>query len=135
MCETDDRCAESGARGSVPDGGQDSIDRILLALADSRCRYLLYYLDREDDAYIEDVARFIAACERSCEPAEAPVGHTERIVRDLYHVHLPKLAENGIVDYDPRSGAMCFQSPPTALSKFLELASAVELSEDEIEKF
>lgn len=136
MCETDEQCPRrSGTGSSVPDGGRDPIDRILLALSESRCRYLLYYLEREGDAYIEEVARFIAACERSCDPEEAPEDHTDGVVRDLYHVHLPKLAQNGIIDYDRRSGAMCFQSPPTGLSKFIEIASSVELTEEEIEKF
>lgn len=120
---------------SVADGGRDPIDRILLALSEPRCRYLLYFLDERGDAYIEDVARFIAACERDCDPSESPEDHVEQVKRDLYHVHLPKLADNNIIDYDRRSGAMCFQNPPPNLSSFLELASEVELSEAEVEKF
>lgn len=136
MSETDDggeTC--STAPRSVPDGGRQPIDRILLALSEPRCRYLLYYLDGEGDAYIEDVARFITACERGCDPDDVPEDHNDRVRRDLYHVHLPKLAASNIIDYDQRSGAMCFQRPPEELSKFLQLASSVELSEAEIEKF
>lgn len=136
MRETDEWAEGSeGVRRSLADGGREPIDRILLALSEPRCRYLLYYLEGEGDAYIEDVARFITACERSCDPDDVPDEHTERVRRDLYHVHLPKLAASNIIDYDQRSGAMCFQSPPEELSKFLQLASSVELSEAEIEKF
>lgn len=136
MSETDEEVeAGDGARCSVADGGREPIDRILLALSEPRCRYLLYYLEGEGDAYIEDVARFITACERDCDPDDVPEDHNDRVRRDLYHVHLPKLAASNIIDYDQRSGAMCFQSPPEELSQFLQLASSVELSEAEIRKF
>lgn len=136
MCLSDEEsgAGQQGGR-SISDGGRNPIDRILLALSEPRCRYLLYYLDDRGDAYIEEVARFIAACERGCDPSESSEDHVEQVKRDLYHVHLPKLAESNIIDYDRRSRAMCFQNPPPNLSSFLGLASTVELSEAEVEKF
>lgn len=119
----------------MADGGRDPIDRILLALSEPQRRYLLYYLQRQGDAYIEQASRFIAACEGDCEPCEVSEDQASRIKRELYHVHLPKLSEENIIDYDRRSGAMCFQRPPAELSSFLELTSSMELSEREIEKF
>lgn len=125
----------SRGRGPVPDGGHAPIDRVLLALSEPRRRYLLYYLERQGDAYIDEAARFIAACERDCEPSDVSPDSTGTVTRELYHVHLPKLSEENIIDYDRRSGAMCFQTPPTELSEFLDMASSMELTEREIEKF
>lgn len=121
--------------GPMPDGGYDPMDRILLALSEPRRRYLLYYLERKGDAYIGPASRFIAACEHGCEPGEVSEDRASKVERELYHVHLPKLSEENVIDYDRRSGAMCFQRPPAELSSFLELTSAMELSEREIEKF
>lgn len=127
----------AGGRGGRPmsDGGRDRIDRILLALSEPQRRYLLYYLERQGDAYIEQASRFIAACEHDCETGEVSEDRASKVKRELYHVHLPKLSEENIIDYDRRSGAMCFQSPPAELSSFLELTSSMELTEREIERF
>lgn len=119
----------------MADRNSDPIERILLALSEPRRRYLLYYLQREGEPYIDQVARIIAACERDCDPSAVPEESTARVRQDLYHVHLPKLAEEDLVDYDRRSGAMAFQQPPSELSAFLELTSSMELTEREIEKF
>ena len=132
-----DRGGSGGYGGGTPrtDGGREPIDRVLLALSEPRRRYFLYYLDRQGDAYIDEAARFIAACERDCDPSDVSAETWEAVRRELYHVHLPKLAGENIIDYDRRSGAMCFQNPPSELPEFLELASSMELSEREIEKF
>ena len=117
------------------DRGGDPVERILLALSEPRRRYLLYYLQREGEPYIEQAARFIAACERDCEPADVPEELAARVRRELYHVHLPKLAEEDVIDYDRRSGAMSFQQPASELSAILELTASMELTERETEKF
>lgn len=122
-------------RAPVPDGGREPIDRVLLALSEPRRRYLLYYLDQQGDAHIDEAALFIAACERDCDPSDVSEDRSEKVRRELYHVHLPKLSEENIIDYDRRSGAMCYQDPPLELPEFLDLASSMELTEREVEKF
>lgn len=119
----------------MTDGGRDPMERVLLAVSEPRRRYLLYYIERQGDAYIEDAARFIAACEADCDPSDVPTESTETVSRELYHVHLPKLADENIIDYERRNGAMCYQDPPPELSAFVDLASTMELSDREIEKF
>jgi DNA-binding transcriptional ArsR family regulator len=113
-------------RLSITDGGQSTIDRILSGLDDPRRRYVLYYLDEADDAYIEDVARQVAAWERDCDTDDVPAEARKRVEIQLYHVHLPMLEDLDLIDYDQRSGGVCFKNPPDALPEFLELASSVE---------
>lgn len=124
MSETDDGGETCGvAPRSVADGGREPIDRILLALSEPRCRYLLYYLQGEGDVYIEDVARFIAACERDCDPDDVPEDHYDRVRRDLYHVHLPKLAAEGVVEYDRDDGVARFDDDCERFGRYLAAAA------------
>lgn len=118
-------------RRSLSDGGETPLDQILSCIQNKRRRYLLYYLEEEDDAYIKDAAQFIAACERECDLEDVPAEASEQVKIELYHVHLPKLADQNIIDYDSRSSAIRFQDPPDDLSDFVELCSSMELEERE----
>jgi len=77
-------------------------DERLKALANERRRLALDCLPcGEAPTALADVARRIAVSE-----AEAPVDavatdHVERVKRSLYHVHLPKLDDVGLVAFDP----------------------------------
>lgn len=110
----------------VPDGGEGPLDRILSGLIDSRRRYLLYYLGENEDAYITEAAKYVTACEQQCELEDVPDGARERVKIDLYHGHLPQLADSDLIEYDQRSGAIRFRDPPDQLRKFLELAEDTE---------
>ncbi len=115
----------------ISDGGQSPLDRMFDSLRGQRRRHLLYYLEERDSTRIEDAARFIAARERDCDPADVPADVAERVRVTLYHVHLPKLAENNIVEYDRRSGAMQFQDPPDGMSDLIDLCYSIEQGDEQ----
>lgn len=115
-----------GCEGAVSDGGESYLDRILGALSHPRRRLLLYYLQESGPVSIEDAAARIAAWERGQPADEIPEGVRETVLTSLYHGHVPKLTEQGIVDYDRRSGAIRFQEPPEELERLLELARSID---------
>lgn len=46
-----------------------------------------------------------------CEPDEpGPVSHRECLEIELHHVHLPKLADTALIDYDPTSGTVEYRA-------------------------
>jgi hypothetical protein len=56
---------------------------------------------------------------------ETSAADREQLAVDLHHCHLPKLAEAGIVDYDPRSTTARYWGQPT-VEKWAEHVAAVD---------
>lgn len=110
----------------VPDGGGGPLDRILTSLKKPRRRYLLYYLNEQEHAHIAESAQYIAACEWECELEDIPAEAHENVKIDLFHVHLPYLADFDLIEYDPQNGDIRFRDPPDKLLEFLDLAKSTE---------
>lgn len=74
----------------------DRPDDVLTLLADAHRRSIIAYFrsSGSDDATLTDLAAHV--CEQSDE-------HVEPVTSRLHHVHLPRLADAGVVEYDPRS--------------------------------
>lgn len=87
----------SGASGLCP----ERLDRTLDALAHHRRRRALYHLrDAADAVTIDSLADAVADAESDAD--------AERVLASLHHRHVPKLADVGVVDHDPRSGDVRF---------------------------
>lgn len=88
---------------------QDQIARTKLfnILASERRRNILSYLRTCSDRLVsrEEIVDALLDCEPE------PATHRERLEIDLHHVHLPKLADSGIIDYDPMSGMIEYRAP------------------------
>lgn len=108
------------------DGGRSLLDRIFGALSNARRRFVLYQVRERGPTDEADLATVVAAWEQGV-PAEAVSAETSREVRiDLRHVHLPKLEDYGLVEYDRRSGTVCYSYPPNVLDDIVDLAGRVE---------
>jgi hypothetical protein len=74
-------------------------------LAESRRQYILSVLASGSDrrTTFEDLAIGVTAFERANADDETPDAPSEEVEVTLYHCHLPKLEEAGLVepDYDP----------------------------------
>lgn len=124
MSLSDDICTGGGRvpKGVVAsDGGRSPVDRILTSLQDVHRRYLLYHLQEEGSSDLETAACCVAARDRGCDPDEVPAELHNRFKTELYHIHLPKLADLNIIDYDARTGAIRVRNPPDKLAEFLAL--------------
>lgn len=97
-----------------------SLDQVFDVLANRQRRFALYYLREcsEGVASIEEVADHVVALEDDPRPVE---DHREAILTALQHVHLPKLQDAGILEFDSRSEMIRYWSQPS-LDEWLEHA-------------
>lgn len=98
----------------------DPTSALLRVLADPSRRAVLRHLQRRDDSTptVEAVARSLGDDSSRGPPAD------ERLA--LRHVHLPKLADAGLVAYDPVAGTVQYRGDPTAERLLQFLADEVE---------
>lgn len=103
----------SGDWGGSPDGlvrdssVSDDLDRFLDVLADRRRRYLLYYLVARQDEAVEREELTEAVCEyerAGADTSDEP--DPESVSTDLHHRVLPRLDDEGVLDYDTRQGTV-----------------------------
>ncbi|MFC4548956.1 MULTISPECIES: DUF7344 domain-containing protein [Halorussus] len=107
----------------------DTLDELLSALADDdRRRVLGYFYDTSEDvATVDELAAYLADGSRSAAPAEPdPIRSAGRgrFASRLHHSVLPKLADEGAVEYDPRSETVRYRGGPV-LERLLERAADV----------
>ncbi|AGB39541.1 DUF7344 domain-containing protein [Natronococcus occultus] len=75
-------------------------------LSHSRCRYVTYYLLETRHTDIETLSRQITAWERGESPETVSESARRPVRTSLIHDHLPRLDEDGLVEFDPRSGSV-----------------------------
>ncbi|MDS0476887.1 hypothetical protein [Natrinema sp. 1APR25-10V2] len=106
---------------SISDGGQqERFNEILTALADTHRRYVLYYLQDEEQASLTETAKHVAAWKQDCPPTEIQDKRIENFEIQLYHNHLPLLEEMCLVEYDDRSEQLVFRDPPELVDLCLD---------------
>lgn len=72
------------------------------ALTHERRRYLLYTLFEDDVWSLEDLARKLAAWENDVPEDAIDQAEIDGVYASLYHAHVPKLVEFGILEFDRR---------------------------------
>lgn len=90
-----------------------SLDGTLDVLANAQRRMVLQYLCEQSDnvASIEDLIRFLDTEERRTGGGQAT--GPEQLETELHHHHFPKLAEQGLIEYDIRSGQIRYNPDET----------------------
>lgn len=93
--------ADLGAGGPDVSGDANPLDRTFDVLAAAERQYMIRLLltGREPIA-IADLALEIAKAGEGPLGADDPHDSAQRIREFLYHVHIPKLAEEGVVEFD-----------------------------------
>jgi DNA-binding transcriptional ArsR family regulator len=100
----DETPVEAGAE-SEPETVELSKDEIFYLLKNRRRRDIVRYLtDNEGTATLSELAEHIAAWENDIEVQALNSGQRKRVYVALYQTHLPKLAENGVIDYERNRG-------------------------------
>jgi DNA-directed RNA polymerase subunit RPC12/RpoP len=130
--ETGDRQTATGVErdfdGSTrPDAVPFSPGTLFEVLADDRRRYVLYYLLEADGrGTLADLADQLAA--REAETAVDALKERERksVATDLHHVTVPRLADCGLVDFDPETGKVTATERLRQAEPFLDFARTTE---------
>lgn len=91
-------------------------------LSNSRRQYVLSYLQKMNDDVVElpELVEWVLTQE-----ANRASDQWDAIVIGLHHIHLPKLADCGLIDYDARSGTIRYDRHPDREQR---VALAVELT-------
>lgn len=101
--------SEEDAGSDRPTGRQRVPGRALAAddvfevLDSSRRRYLLSTLSERPEWRLDDLAERIAARETDAPVRADDEGDEEQVYASLYHVHVPLLADRGVVTFDPET--------------------------------
>ena len=99
-------------RRTVPDvadltGTDGDVDALFRVLSNGRRRYVLACLRQfATPMALSDVADEVATYERDATTAEIPADAVRSVHTRLYHVHVPMLADAGLVDYDEKRDAV-----------------------------
>ena len=84
-----------------------SLDRLFEVLTEQRRRYVLYHLNEDNSQVhtLDDLVAQLCTWEREWDNRtdHARDTHEENIRIDLHHVHLPELADAGLIDYDAQT--------------------------------
>ena len=83
----------------VPQGVLE-LDHVYEALGDPRRRYLCYTLLEDTRWSLNELANKVAAWERELPVSEITSSHWHPVYVSLYHAHIPKLVEEGVILYD-----------------------------------
>jgi len=76
------------------------LDPVYEALGHPRWRYLCYTLLEDDEWSLTDLATKVAAWEHGVSAADVTDCQRERVYVSLYHAHVPKLVDEGVITFD-----------------------------------
>lgn len=76
------------------------VDTVYAALGHPRRRYLCYTLYEDTEWSLTDIARKIAAWENDIPPTTVTDAQLRDVYVSLYHAHIPKLVDLGVVMFD-----------------------------------
>ncbi|MFC4357793.1 ArsR family transcriptional regulator [Halobium salinum] len=106
---------------SEPEEMELSKDEIFYLLKNRRRRDIVRYLmDNDGTATLSELAEHIAAWENDIEVQALNSGQRKRVYVALYQTHLPKLAENGIIEYERNRGDVELTENAELLKTYLE---------------
>ena len=103
-----------------PTDENERVSELLDVLANRRRRYAVHYLHTfETPMAVADVTDEIVRLEMDTEPTTVPEVRKE-VYADLYHKHLPKLAEAEIVTFDTEENLVDFGPAADELKPFMK---------------
>ena len=99
-------------------------DALLEVLSEPRRRFVISCLaEYETPLTLPDVADELAVWEHDARLPEISADDVAAIHADLYHVHVPKMADAGVVEYSQERELVALAKPIHELSDHLELPS------------
>ncbi|WP_440010547.1 DUF7344 domain-containing protein [Halomicrococcus sp. SG-WS-1] len=114
---------------SEPDLSQDDVFHLLQT---PRRRYVLQYLkDKEGPVEMRDVAEQVAAWENDTTVTALSSDERQRVYIPLYQSHLPKLDEEGVVNYDQNRGTVERTELANRFDKYLDVSKDVDADTDD----
>lgn len=115
-----DTTGQSGTPTS-PNTETLSEDRVFEALSRQRRRFALHCLQKyEDPMALADMADEIAVWENDTDIVDISAEEVKRVYISLYHTHIPKLADAGIVEYSQEQDMVALSENAEQLSSHVD---------------
>lgn len=125
----DSTTEQSSKTSSEPELSQDEVFHLLQT---PRRRYVLQYLkEHEGPVEMRDVAEQVAAWENNTTVAALSSDERQRVYIPLYQSHLPKLDEEGVVDYDQDRGTVARTELANQFDQYLNVAEGTTTNIDD----
>lgn len=107
-----------------------SLETIYGVLQHRRRRLVVHHLREADGGVtsLDAVRRAVLNWERRSDEVAVPSDHDRQVAVALHHVHLPKLEEHGVIEYDWRSKTIRYR-PGETLEAHLDLAAERDFDE------
>jgi DNA-binding transcriptional ArsR family regulator len=102
-------------------GGPVETEEVFQTLSNQRRRFVVHALEQEGSMEIGELARRVAGWEYRKDPDAVTSAERRRVYNSLQQVHLPQMDENGLVDYDSRSGDVRATDELSDLGIYLEV--------------
>lgn len=101
-------------------------EHVIRLVADERNRTILTILDDAGSLHVDELAERLVALESPVLDSSRYEAELERVRLSLHHNHLPKLAEAGVVEYDPE-GNVVARRDATGVGEWLDAEMVDEL--------
>ncbi|MFC7072300.1 hypothetical protein ACFQJ7_05355 [Halovenus rubra] len=112
------------------DSSPESIDYddYFKLLSNHRRRYTLHYLKKNgEDAELGELSEQIAAWENDVEWEEVTYDQRKRVYTSLQQVHLPRMDDIGVVDFDDREGVASLTPAAEEVDIYFELVAGNDI--------
>lgn len=117
---------EAGATG-YSDSDDQPLDVVFDLLANQRRRYALVCLGNNTQPIaLTDLAEDVAVRETKRPFIEIPKETVRTILTSLYHIHIPKLVEEGVIEYEQDRDLVRVSESMDLVERILTLAAVGE---------
>lgn len=100
-------------------------DSLFGILSDVHRRRVLWFLLERSDTTVEELADVLAGW-RAADEAFVDADDRRELLVSLHHVHLPRLADAGLVTYDADAGSVRLSSLPDPVESVIEFGYRYE---------
>jgi hypothetical protein len=109
--------------GESADGVQLTEDAVFEVLSNQRRRFVYHYLQHADDEPVDlrDLTTAVAAWEYEKEPDRLTAAERNRVGTALRQSHLPKMDEEGFVEFDRRRGETRLEEAAAEVDVYLDV--------------
>lgn len=101
-------------------------DQFYRALAATQRRRLLYHLLAEKESTVEELATVLSGWEATTTGTMRTAADRSKLRLTLVHNHLPRLAEAGLIDYEPPDEAVQLTSLHPQVADIIRLSVEAE---------
>lgn len=116
--------------GETEQDGDDTIshDECFELLSNHRRRFTLHYLQRADNGTeLGELAEQVAAWENDVPQDQISYDQRKRVYTSLQQVHLPRMDNMGVVEFDDRAGTVTMGPAADELEIYMEVVEGREI--------